>query len=194
MKQDLLASLRAAIVGLLAFSVLTGLVYPAIVLAVGQTVFPHRANGSLIEAGGRIAGSELVGQPFSEPRYFWPRPSALAPFAYNAMTSGGTNLGPSNPALHEAAAARVKALRDADPANTALIPADLVTASASGLDPHITPAAAEYQAARVARARGLAITDVRALIEAHVEPRTLGLFGEPRVNVVALNRALEALR
>jgi potassium-transporting ATPase KdpC subunit len=192
MKQDLLASLRAAVVSLLAFTVLTGVLYPLVVLAIGQAVFPHQANGSLIREGERVVGSELVGQAFTHPGYVWPRPSALDPFPYNATSSAGANLAPSNPALHDAVAARVQALRDADPGNTAPIPADLVTASASGLDPHVTPEGAHYQAARVALARGLSVDDVRALIEAHVEERTLGILGERRVNVVAINRALDA--
>jgi K+-transporting ATPase ATPase C chain len=199
MKQDLKAVARAAAAALLAFTVLTGIIYPALVLGLGQALFPHRANGSLIVEGGRVVGSELVGQAFTHSGYFWSRPSAVAPFPYNAATSGGTNEGQGgklpgqvNADLHDAAAARIAALRAADPGNAAPVPADLVTASASGLDPHITPAAAYYQADRVARARRLPLEDVRALIAAHVEPRTLGLLGEPRVNVLALNRALDA--
>lgn len=198
MKQDLLASLRAAAVSLLAFTVLTGILYPLLVLGIGQGLFSHQANGSLVEDHGRIAGSELIGQEFTHPGYFWSRPSALTPFQYNAMSSTGTNLGPSdghgkpNPALHDAIADRIKALRAADPTNPDPVPADLVTSSASGLDPHITPAAAYYQASRVARIRGLPVDEVRTLIEAHVEGRTLGILGEPRVNVLAINRALDA--
>jgi len=172
-------SLRPAIVALLAFTVITGVLYPVLVLGIAQLAFPRQANGD----------AALIGQPFDKPAYLWGRPSAVA---YNAMTSSGTNLGPANPALHEAAAARVKALRDADPGNAAPIPVDLVTSSASGLDPHISPAAAYYQAARIARARGLAEADVRAVIADHVEGRTLGVLGEPRVNVAAVNRALDA--
>jgi potassium-transporting ATPase KdpC subunit len=182
MKQDLLASLRAAIVSLLAFTVLTGIVYPAIVLAVGQVAFSRQANGD----------PQLVGQAFTNPAYFWSRPSAVGPFPYNAMTSSGTNQGMNNPALHGAVAERIKVLQAADPGNTEKVPSDLVTASASGLDPHITPAAAYYQAPRIARLRGLAIEDVRALVADHTEGRALGFLGEPRVNVVALNRALDA--
>jgi potassium-transporting ATPase KdpC subunit len=178
MKQDLIASLRAAIVSLLAFTVLTGILYPLVVQGIGQAVFPHQATGA----------SELIGQPFTDPKYLWSRPSAAA---YNAMSSTGTNYGPTNPALHEAVAARVQALRAADPENTAPVPADLVTASASGLDPHITPAAAYYQAARIAKARGIAVAVVRGVIRDHIEGRTLGFLGEPRVNVVAVNRALD---
>lgn len=190
MKQDVLASLRAAIVSLLAFTVLTGIIYPAIVYGVGQVAFSRQANGD----------PSLVGQAFTNPAYFWGRPSAVGPFPYNAMTSSGANQGmgganasqPLNPALRDAVAARVEALRAADPGNTEKVPADLVTASASGLDPHITPAGAYYQAGRVARLRGMPIEDVRALIEKHTEGRTFGVLGEPRVNVVALNRALDA--
>ena len=182
MKQDLLASLRAALVALLAFTVLTGLVYPLLVMGIGKAAFPHQAAGA----------PELIGQAFSGPGYFWSRPSALGPFPYNAMSSTGTNYGPNNPALHDQVAARAKALREADPGNTAPIPIDLVTSSASGLDPHISPAAAEYQVGRVARARGLSIDDVRGLIADHTEGRTFGVLGEARVDVVALNRALDA--
>jgi len=190
MKQDVLASLRAAIVALLAFTVLTGVVYPALVLAIGQAVFPREANGD----------PRLVGQAFTDPAYFWGRPSSVGPSPYDAMTSSGANLGmggantaqPINPALRDAVADRVKALRAADPGNTAPVPVDLVTASASGLDPDITPAAAYYQAPRVARLRGLSVDDVRALIAQHTKGRALGFLGEPRVNVVALNRALDA--
>ena len=198
MKQDLLASLRAAVVALLAFTVLTGVVYPLLVLGIGQTIFPRQANGSLIDDHGRVVGSELIGQAFTHPTYFWSRPSAIGPFPYSAMNSTGTNYGPSdghgkpNPALHDAVADRIKALREADPGNTDPVPVDLVTSSASGLDPHITPAAAYYQAPRIARARNLPLADVRALVDAHVEGRTFGILGEPRVNVVAVNRALDA--
>lgn len=198
MKQDVIASLRAAIVALLAFTVLTGIVYPLLVLGIGQSIFPHQANGSLIEDRGRVAGSELIGQAFTHPGYFWSRPSALGPFPYNAMNSTGTNNGPTdahgkpNPALHDAVAERIKALRDADPGNTAPVPVDLVTSSASGLDPHISPAAAYYQAARVARIRDLPLVEVKVLVEAHTEGRTFGILGEARVNVLALNRALDA--
>jgi potassium-transporting ATPase KdpC subunit len=177
MKQDLLASLRAAVVALLAFTVLTGIAYPFVVTAVARVV-PHPEPAA------------LVGQPFTEPGYLWGRPSAQSP--YTAMTSSGTNLGPSNPALHDAAAARVAALQAADPANPARIPVDLVTASASGLDPHISPAGAEYQASRIARARGIPVAAVRAVIAAHTEGPTLGILGAPRVDVAGVNRALDA--
>ncbi len=182
MKEDLLASLRAAVVALLAFSVLTGVLYPLLVTGIGQVVFPRQAHGD----------PELIGQAFTDPAYFWSRPSAIGPFPYNAMNSTGTNDGESNPALHARVAARIKALQEADPENLAPVPADLVTASASGLDPHITPAAAYYQAGRVARARRLSVDVVRALIASATEARTLGILGEPRVHVVTLNRALDA--
>jgi len=182
MKQDLITSLRAAIVSLLAFTVLTGIVYPALVLAIGQVAFSRQANGD----------PQLVGQGFTSPAYFWSRPSAGGPFPYNAMTSSGANQGMNNPALHEAVAERITALQAADPGNTEKVPSDLVTASASGLDPHITPAGAYYQAPRIARLRGLSVDAVRTLIADHTEDRTLGFLGEPRVNVVALNRALDA--
>lgn len=182
MKQDLLASLRAAIVALLAFTVLTGIVYPLVVMGIGRAAFAHQASGA----------PELVGQGFTHPGYFWSRPSALGPFPYNAMSSTGTNHGQANPALREAVVARVKALRDADPGNVAPVPVDLVTASASGLDPHISPAAAEFQAGRVARVRGISADAVRALVAEATEGRTFGILGEPRVDVVALNRALDA--
>jgi len=192
MKQDVLSSLRAALVALLAFTVLTGILYPLLVMGIGKAAFAHQANGSLIESRGQVVGSELIGQAFTHPAYIWGRPSALGPFPYNAMSSTGTNQRQANPALHEAVAARVAALRAADPGNLAPVPVDLVTASASGLDPHISPAAAYYQAARVARARSLSVEEVRAMISAHVEGRTLGFLGEPRVNVLALDRALDA--
>jgi K+-transporting ATPase ATPase C chain len=198
MKEDVLASLRAALVALVAFSVLTGIAYPLVVLGIARVAFAHEANGSLIADHGRIVGSELIGQGFTEPGYFWSRPSALTPFPYNAMNSTGTNLGPTdghghpNPALRDAVAARVEALRAADPGNAAPVPVDLVTSSASGLDPHISPAAALYQVGRVARVRGMRPADVRALVESHIEGRTLGILGEARVNVLALNRALDA--
>jgi K+-transporting ATPase ATPase C chain len=174
--------LRPALVALAIFTLLTGIVYPAVVMAIGKTVFPRQAAGD----------PALIGQAFTDPRYVWSRPSATGPAPYDAMTSSGANQGMANPALHDAVARRIAALRGADPGNPAPVPADLVTASGSGLDPHVTPAAAYYQAGRVARARGVAEADVRAVIADHVEPRTLGILGEPRVNVVGLNRALDA--
>jgi K+-transporting ATPase ATPase C chain len=191
--KDLVATIRPAIVSLLVFTGLVGLVYPLLIGGVAAVAFPDQAKGSLIrDEAGRVIGSELVGQPFDDPAYFWSRPTAVA--AYQAMTSGGTNQGPSSPDLAKAVADRVKALRDADPGNTAPVPVDLVTASASGLDPHITPAAAYYQVRRVARARGVPEAQLRALVEQHVEERTLGLLGERRVNVLRLNLALDARR
>ncbi len=185
--------LRPALVLLACLSALTGLLYPAAVTGAAQALFPWQAQGSLLERGGQTVGSTLIGQPFSDPRNFWSRPSATAPMPYNGSASGGSNLGPLNPALADAVKERVKALRDADPGNTAPVPVDLVTASASGLDPHISPAAARYQAARVARLRELPETTVQALIDRYTETPLWGLLGEPRVNVLELNLALNAM-
>lgn len=182
--------LRPALVLLACLSALTGLLYPAAVTGAAQALFPWQAQGSLLEQGGQAVGSALIGQPFSDPRNFWSRPSATAPMPYNGAASGGSNLGPLNPALAEAVQARVQALREADPGNTAPVPVDLVTASASGLDPHISPAAARYQAARVARLRGLPEATVQTLIDKNTEAPLWGLLGQPRVNVLALNLAL----
>ena len=175
------------------FTALTGALYPALVTAAAQLLFPQRANGSLIIEDGKIVGSRLIGQPFSEPAHFWSRPSATGPVAYNAAASSGSNLGPLNPALAGAVAARVAALRAVGADDTRPVPVDLVTASASGLDPHITPAAARYQLERVARVRGLPTATVQQLVVQHTEPRTLGALGEARVNVLELNLALERL-
>ena len=158
---------------------------------IGQTAFHRQANGSLIESGERAVGSSLLGQPFASPKYFWSRPSATGPQPYNGAASSGSNQGPINPALETAVRDRIAALRAADPSNTAPVPVDLVTASASGLDPHISPAAAEYQVARVARAREMSEDDVRKLVAAATEGRTFGILGEPRVNVLELNLALD---
>ncbi|HTU60100.1 MAG TPA: potassium-transporting ATPase subunit KdpC, partial [Polyangiales bacterium] len=166
--------LRPALVLLALFTILTGALYPALVTAAAQLMFPDQAQGSLIERDGKLLGSALIGQPFSEPKYFWSRPSATAPTPYNAAASSGSNQGPLNPALAEAVKQRVEALRAADPGNTAPVPIDLVTASGSGLDPHISPAAAFYQVGRVAKARGQAPERVRALVQERVEQRTLG--------------------
>lgn len=182
---------RPALVALLALTALTGLVYPLVVTGLAQALFPHQAGGSLIVEDGQVRGSALIGQAFADdPRWFWSRPSASAPFPDNAAASGGSNLGPTNPALVAAVQARIDALRAADPGNTAPVPVDLVTASASGLDPHLSPAAAAWQAARVARARGLAPERVQALIARFTEDRSLGVLGEARVNVLQLNLAL----
>jgi K+-transporting ATPase ATPase C chain len=175
-------------------TIVTGLLYPLLVTVIGQTAFPHQANGSLIEQDGKAVGSALIGQPFSDPKYFWGRASATGPFPYNAAASSGSNQGPLNPALTDAIKARVQALRDADPGNTAPVPVDLVTASASGLDPQISPAAAEYQINRVAKARKLPVQTVRDLVAKHTEGRQFFVLGEPRVNVLKLNLALDALR
>jgi potassium-transporting ATPase KdpC subunit len=185
--------LRPALTLFVLLSLVTGLAYPLLVTGVAQTLFPDQANGSLVMQGGKAVGSTLIGQPFADPSHFWSRPSATAPMANNAGASSGSNLAPTAPALVDAVKGRVEALRAADPGNTLPVPVDLVTASASGLDPHISRAAADYQAARVARVRGLPVERVRALIEQHAEGRLLGFIGEPRVNVLALNLALEAL-
>ncbi len=181
---------RPALTLFVLLSLVTGLAYPLLVTGIAQVAFPHQANGSLIERDGKVIGSALIGQPFADPKRFWSRPSATAPMAYNAGASGGSNLGPGT-ALADAVKARIEALRAADPGNTAPLPADLATASPSGLDPHISRAAADYQLARVARVRGVAEADVRALLDAHTEGRLLGFIGEPRVNVLLLNLALE---
>lgn len=186
--------LRPALVLFVLLSAITGLVYPLAVTGVAQAVFPQQAGGSLVLQDGRPVGSALIGQNFSDPRYFWGRPSPTAPAPYNAMASGGANQGPRNPALAEAVQARLAALRAADPAQQADVPPDLVTSSASGLDPHISPAAARWQAPRVARLRGLAAQQVEQLIARHTEAPLWGLLGEPRVNVLALNLALDAQR
>lgn len=185
---------RPAIVMIVLLTLLTGVIYPLAVTAVARLAFPSQADGSLIVRDGEVVGSRLIGQAFDDPRFFWSRPSATAPVPYNAAASSGSNLGPLNPALHEAVAARVAALRAADSTATGPVPVDLVTASGSGLDPHISPAAAEFQVARVARARGMSLDAVRARVAKHTEGRTFGLLGEPRVNVLELNLDLETAR
>jgi potassium-transporting ATPase KdpC subunit len=182
--------LRPAIVLFAVLSAITGIVYPLAVTGIAKAVFPAQAAGSLIEVQGKAVGSALIGQNFSDPKNFWGRPSATTPDANNASASGGSNLGPLNPALIDAVRGRIAALRAADPDNTRPIPVDLVTASASGLDPHISAAAARYQAARVARARGMDLAQVESLVEQHREGALLGFIGEPRVNVLGLNLAL----
>lgn len=176
---------------LIALSVLTGILYPLAITGIAQAIFPKQANGSLIYRDGRPVGSSLIGQSFTDPKYFWSRPSATSPIGYNAASSAGSNLGPMNPDLTTAVEERIAALRKADPGNDAPIPVDLVTSSASGLDPHISLAAAEYQIARVAKARGMETAVVRQLVARHTEGRTFGLLGEPRVNVVELNIELD---
>lgn len=190
----MLSLLRPALVLFAVLTALTGVLYPLLVTTIAQTLFPQQAAGSLIVRDGRVVGSRLIGQSFTDPKYFWGRPSATAPMPNNASASGGSNLGPLNPALQEAVKARIEALRGADPGNLAAVPVDLVTASGSGLDPDISIAAALYQAARVARLRALAPAQVEALIARHGQGRWLGFIGEPRVNVLQLNLALNALR
>ena len=187
----MLRQLRPALFVLLCLTLLTGGVYPLLITGVARLVFPAQAAGSLITQDGKAIGSKLIGQHFSDPKYFWSRPSATGPYANNAIASGGSNLGPLNPALMDAVKQRVDALKTADPSNPHKIPADLVTASASGLDPHISVAAAEYQLARVARVRGLEVVKVRQLLDAHTEHPWLGFLGEPRINVLLLNLALD---
>ena len=196
----MLSQLRPALVALAVFTLITGLFYPLAVTGLAQLLFPAQANGSLILRDGQAAGSELIGQSFDDPRYFWGRLSATGTFPYNAINaetlpaSSGSNYGPLNPALINMVRARIEALKAADPANAAPVPVDLVTASGSGLDPHISPAAALYQVPRVARERGLAEEQVRRLVEQHTEGRQFGFLGEPRVNVLALNLALDGLQ
>jgi len=187
-------TLRPALVLFLLLTVLTGLLYPLLVTGLAQLLFPHQAAGSVLTRDGHAVGSRLIGQSFSDPRYFWSRPSATTPQPYNGTASTGSNLGPLNPALLDAVRTRIAALHAADPDNHSPVPVDLVTASGSGLDPEVSVAAASYQAARVARARGLAPERVQALIAQHTEGRLLGVLGEPRVNVLELNLALDALK
>jgi K+-transporting ATPase ATPase C chain len=188
----MIAELRPALVMLILMTVLTGGIYPALVTGIAQVAFPVQANGSLLEKDGRAVGSSLIGQAFSDPKHFWSRPSGTSPYPNNASSSSGSNQGPLNPAFKEAVEGRVKALRDADPGNTAPVPVDLVTASGSGLDPHISQAAAEYQAGRVARARGMDAASVRVLVARHTTGRQFKFLGEPVVNVLELNLALDA--
>ena len=184
--------LKPAFLMLLIWTVLTGVAYPLAVTGLSQLLFSKQANGSLIlDGNGKAQGSKLIGQVFSDPKHFWGRPSATSPYPNNAAASSGSNLGPTNSALMDAVGSRIQALKDADPGNTKPVPVDLVTASGSGLDPHISPAAAEYQIGRVAKARNLDAAKVRALVARHTEPRQWLVLGEPRVNVLELNLALE---
>jgi K+-transporting ATPase ATPase C chain len=185
--------IRPTLVMLALMTLVTGFAYPILVTAIGQTFLPEQAGGSLVMRDGKPIGSSLIGQSFTSPKYFWSRPSATTPMPNNAASSGGSNLGPTNPALKDAVAGRIEALQKADPANRQRVPIDLVTASASGLDPHISEAAARYQATRIAAARGLAVAQVSALIDSQREGALLGFIGEPRVNVLRLNLALDAL-
>ena len=186
--------IRNSLMSLLLFTVLTGLIYPLAVTGLAQAIFPSQANGSIITKNGKAVGSKLIGQQFEHPKYFWGRSSATGPYPYNGGASSGSNLGQNNPALMTNVEGRIKALHEADPGNTSKVPVDLVTASGSGLDPHISQAAAEYQLNRVAKIRGLDQTSVRTLIAKHTQGRWLGLIGEPVVNVLELNLALDGQR
>lgn len=196
----MVSQLRPAFLILLIITVITGVIYPLVVTGIAQVVFPHQANGSLIVINGKSYGSELIGQQFADPKYFWGRLSATGDFPYNAFNaetltgSSGSNYGPLNPALKDAVQARIDALKAADPGNTAPIPVDLVTASGSGLDPHISVAAALYQLHRVTQARGMSEVDVKALVNKYTKGRQLGFLGEPTVNVLELNLALDGLK
>ena len=189
----MMKELRPAIISFLLLTLLTGFVYPALVTGISQVLMHGKANGSLIIKDDKAIGSELIGQNFSDPKYFWGRLSATGPMPYNASASSGSNLGPTNPALMDAVKGRVQALHDADPGNQQAVPVDLVTASGSGLDPHISPAAAEYQLARVARVRNINPEVLRKEVEEHTEGRQFGFLGEARVNVLELNLALDAV-
>lgn len=185
--------LRQTIIVFLGLSLVTGVAYPLLVTGAAQLIFPHQADGSLLEADGRVVGSELIGQQFDDSKYFWSRPSATSP-AYNGAASTGSNYGPTNPAQLDAVRSRIEAVRKAHPTQHGPVPVDLVTASGSGLDPHISPASAEYQADRVAQARGIDAQRVRELVSRHIDGRTFGVLGEPRVNVLRLNLALDSLK
>jgi K+-transporting ATPase ATPase C chain len=189
----MLKELKPALLLLIVLSVITGILYPAVVTGLAQAIFPHQANGSLIVQGGKVVGSELIGQASSDPKYFWGRPSATGPMPYNAGASSGSNQGPLNPALADAVKGRIAALKAADPTQTTAIPVDLVTASASGLDPEISPAAAAWQTPRIAHLRGMSEAEVARLIAANTQGRQLGIMGERRVNVLTLNLALDRM-
>lgn len=193
MSMEFFKQLKSALMLLLLFTIITGLIYPAIVTGIAQLLFPWQANGSLIKQSNVIIGSQLIGQSFTDPKYFWGRPSATTPYPYNALLSSGSNLGPSNPVLFTLIKQRIAILHKADPQNMQLIPVDLVTASGSGLDADISPLAAYYQVHRVAMARRLPESDVKKLIENNIQYRTFGILGEPRVNVLYLNKALDTL-
>jgi potassium-transporting ATPase KdpC subunit len=184
---------RPALVLLLIMTAITGIAYPLVLSGIAQVLFPHQAGGSLVMRGGKAVGSRLIGQSFHDPKYFWSRPSATSPQPYNGIGSGGSNFGPLNPALMEGIKKNIEALHAADPTNTAPVPVDLVTASASGLDPELSLAGARYQVTRVARVRGLSQAAVQGLVDSHARGRLLGLLGEPRVNVLELNLALDDL-
>jgi potassium-transporting ATPase KdpC subunit len=188
------SQLRPAFVSIALFTILTGILYPLLITGIAQTIFHHQANGSLIVKYGQVVGSQLIGQPFDDPRYFWGRLSATSPYPYNATSSTGSNLGPTNPALVDEVKARIAALKTADPTNNSPIPVDLVTSSGSGLDPDISVSAALYQVPRVAKARGLSEDAVRALVNQFTQGRQFGILGEPRVNVLELNQALDAIK
>ncbi len=188
------AQLRSAVLLFLLLTLVTGVAYPIVMTVIAQVVFPAQANGSLIERDGKAVGSTLIGQPFDDPRFFWSRPSATGPVPYNAAASTGSNYGPTNPAQLDVVRQRVEAIKKANPDQVGPVPVDLVTASGSGLDPHISPAAAEYQINRVAKSRGLEAQAVRRIVAANTEGRTLWLLGEPRVNVLKLNLALDQLQ
>jgi len=193
-KADMRSQLRPAIVSLAIFTLLTGVLYPLVITGIAQVIFPHQANGSLVVNNGQVVGSQLIGQQFDDPRYFWGRLSATSPYPYNAASSSGSNLAPSNPALLDEVKARIAALQAADPVSHAPIPVDLVTSSGSGLDPDISVAAALYQIPRVAKARGLSEDVVKAVVDQNTQGQQLGVLGEPRVNVLELNLALDEIK
>jgi K+-transporting ATPase ATPase C chain len=189
--KNILHQFKISAVVLIVFSILTGIVYPLVITAISQLLFPQKANGSIVKIDGKEAGSELIGQPFNDPKYFWSRLSATSPYQYNAGASSGSNLGPVNPSLLDGIKKRMQDLKTADPQNNEPVPVDLVTASGSGLDPHISIAATMYQVPRVARLRGIGVDQLRTLVDRYTEGRQFGILGEPRVNVLQLNLALD---